>query len=323
MSLGCGSSSRSTLLSSLFHAWSTTKTRPSIFRHSSRKNITIQRCFQSNSTLPSRTLHVETLTGKNNDSILFLHGLLGQGRNLKSFAKQVCALTDRSGHLMDLPGHGKSRISSEEQQQEQQNSYSFASCVNDVAHTVALKKLSCRTLIGHSWGGRMALQYAYQHMESIDRVYLLDVVPGKANDSVERVVDIVSELQHAKIGSKKELVQQLTEQEGLDMGTAQWLASSYVGPGDFGFDLKIVQDILPEFGTQDFDGMLRALLESNIKVDLIRGGKNKAWEIGTLNQLESVKKQYPALFGSHVLPKAGHWVHVDDLKGLVAIVTAT
>jgi pimeloyl-ACP methyl ester carboxylesterase len=169
----------------------------------------------------------------------------------------------------------------------------------------------------------MALQYAHENIDLVDRVWLLDVVPGQANDSVENVIGIVSRLQDVEFGSKKDLVHRLTAEEGLDTGTAQWLASSYVGPGNFGFDLEVVHDILPEFGSQDFDGMLRALLEANVKVDLIRGGKNKAWNVETLNRLEKWTKMFPDGFGLHVLPKAGHWVHVDDLKGLVNIITSS
>ena len=279
---------------------------------------------------------METIDGaavasdKNKDSILFLHGLLGHGRNLKTFAKEICAVTGRTGHLMDLRGHGQSRLATVIMTVELTSidslggaPHTFAECVDDVDCTIRRFDLSCRTLIGHSWGGRLALQYAYEHMDMVDRVWLLDVVPGQANDSVEKVVGIVSSLQKVEFQTKKALIHRLTKEEGLDTATAQWLASSYVGQGDFGFDLEVVHDILPEFGKQDFDGMLTTLLENNVKVDLIRGGKNKAWDVETLNRLEKWKRSFPHLFGLHVLPKAGHWVHVDDLKGLVNIITSS
>mmetsp|Transcript_334 Transcript_334/g.491 ORF Transcript_334/g.491 Transcript_334/m.491 type:complete len:128 (-) Transcript_334:1540-1923(-) len=119
---------------------------------------------------------------------------------------------------------------------------------------------------------------------------------------------------------RKQLIQKLT-QAGLDKGIAMWLASSFDG-SDFGFDLSVVHDILPEFGTQDFYGLLEEILAKNIKVDLVRGGKNQEWSSGpdgmsTLRKLEEIQRQYPDKFATHVLPKAGHWVHVDDMKGLV------
>ena len=275
----------------------------------------------------------EAAAGTNNP-ILFLHGLLGHGRNLKTFAKQACEVQGKEGYLMDLRGHGQSRLHLSNAGTTSSN-HTFAACVGDIEHTVASRLahngpgIESTTLVGHSWGGRMALQYAHDQVSgrfntsaaavTLDRVWLLDTVPGQTNDSVERVISVVTKLRHEELGSKQDLVERLTKQEGLDMATAQWLASSYKGSGDFGFDLEVIQDILPEFGTQDFEGMVTTLLQNQVRVELVRGGKNKAWDVATLNRLESMQRQYPMLFGLHVLPKAGHWVHIDDVKGLVSL----
>jgi pimeloyl-ACP methyl ester carboxylesterase len=169
----------------------------------------------------------------------------------------------------------------------------------------------------------MALQYAaaatqQQQQTALKRVWLLDTVPGQAHTSVEQVIDAVDQLQRQQPppSDRKALVQTLTNEFGLDIAIAQWWGSSFHN-GDFGFDLSVVQDILPEFATQDFYGLLEELLENDVRVDLVRGGKNKGWTIDTLAKLESLAKQHPEKFGLHVLPKAGHWVHVDDLTGLV------
>lgn len=279
------------------------------------------------SSIEPLSLHYESVSANENEKngcTLFLHGLLGHGRNLKTFAKQACAAQGSNGYLMDLRGHGKSRISSGHPT----GSHSFEACIQDLEKTITSNlPQSPDTLVGHSWGGRIALQLAAttSKISTIQHVWLLDTVPGLANESVEKVVGVVDKLQHSilptnPISDKKELVQILTTSEGLDMATAQWLASSFdPKTGDFGFDLQVVQDILPDFGSQDFDGLLASLLEQGIRVDVVRGGKNPAWEIAILNRLAALERSHPHLFGLHVLPKAGHWVHVDDLKGLVGL----
>lgn len=274
--------------------------------------------------------------------ILFLHGLLGHGRNLKTFAKQVCDVKQANGLLMDLRGHGKSRLatntlssSSAVAAAATTGKTTFGECVADIQQSLDQKyHLHPNMVVGHSWGGRMAVQYAHSQRRkgggsspTIEQVWLLDVVPGQANESVENVVNIVQKLQQKEqaastIPTKKDLIRKLTQEEGLDMPTSTWLASSYSGNGDFGFDLSVVQDILPEFGTQDIEGMMVELLHDGVKIDLVRGGKNKAWSIPMLNRLEKLKREFPGGFGLHVLPNAGHWVHVDDLKGLVSLFAA-
>lgn len=141
-----------------------------------------------------------------------------------------------------------------------------------------------------------------------------------ANESVEQVIDAVTRLSTqlsstSETMDRKQVVAKLLE-AGLDTGIAQWLASSFDGR-DFGFDLPVANDILPEFATQDFYGLLEQILDNDIRVDLVRGGKNTGWDMGTLRQLEDMQRKHSQNFGMHVLPKAGHWVHVDDLNGLV------
>jgi pimeloyl-ACP methyl ester carboxylesterase len=280
------------------------------------------------------------------NSILFLHGLLGNGRNLKTFAKQVCQVhsggeatttttSATRGYLMDLRGHGKSRLDDTLTTSIRSPSpnHSFDACVQDIAHTVSKSyPTHPHTIVGHSWGGRMTLQYAAtvpknEEENDLQRIWLLDTVPGQAHASVEQVVEAVAQLQIVmgdsdgkEVFDRQQLIHELTNTYGLEMGIAQWLASSYNNKtGDFGFDLEVVQSLLPQFATQDFEGMLQQVLEKNIRVDLVRGGKNTGWTIETVSQLESLAKDYPQHFGLHVLPKAGHWVHVDDLPGLVKL----
>jgi pimeloyl-ACP methyl ester carboxylesterase len=257
------------------------------------------------------------------------------------------------GILMDLRGHGKSyyqqqqsslsssSISSE--QRHEHDIYTFKHCVQDVEHTLLQEQEASSTatetdvVVGHSWGGRIALEYAVVRSTTnnpLQTVWLLDTVPGQAHESVDQVIDAVTAVVKSnKLLDRKELINLLTQSYKMDIGIAQWLASSYNNKtGDFGFDLKLVQDIKPEFAHQDFIGLVRTILENNERrlsedsnstktttIHLVRGGKNKAWSIEILRQLESLAREYPTTLYLHVLPSAGHWVHVDDLPGLVEL----
>eukprot|EP00980_Cylindrotheca_fusiformis_P016010 scaffold4705_cov108-Cylindrotheca_fusiformis.AAC.4 len=276
---------------------------------------------RSHSTTTTVPLHVEAIgDSKEKRSTVFLHGLLGNGRNLKTFAKNVCQATNTPGYLVDLRGHGQSRLNSSTTTVTES---SFAAFVQDVAE--ATKDLSMTSIVGHSLGGRIALQHAAMvaadDSSLLQRVWLLDTVPGQADESVERVIDTVSQLSkelETTTLDRKQVRAKLSE-KGLDAGIAAWLASSFDGK-DFGFDLSVVHDIMPEFEIQNFYGLLQHTLSKNVRVDLVRGGKNKGWTMDTLRQLEYIQGQFPEKFGIHVLPKASHWVHVDDMKGLVEII---
>jgi esterase len=262
------------------------------------------------SLLHSELLQHGTAKEGSNKHMVFLHGLLGNGRNLKTLATKASAQTGHTGVLLDLRGHGKSF-----QKQTWQEPHTFDACVKDVQ--TSLQTTPHDTLVGHSWGGRVALQYAATSGASLDRLWLLDTVPGQAHESVERVLEAVYKLQQDPPADRKQVVTLLTQEHGIDKATAQWLASSYnAKTGDFGFDLNVVQGLWPEFQTQDFFGLVEKCIQAGTRVDLVRGGKNPGWTVEILRELNAL--QGPN-FAVHVLPKAGHWVHVDGLPELLEI----
>lgn len=313
----------------------------SCVRRSSHHVIrTSTRTFSSGGGMP---LHHDWIHPPNSDNnsaqqyqhvVLFLHGLLGNGRNLRTMARKACEKSNQHGLLVDVRGHGGSKILPEGV-----TPTSFEACVQDLQQTLqSIPQISDDTnvtLVGHSLGGRISLQYAYNAFVSqpspdnqINRVWLLDTVPGEANESVERVVGAVTDITtHAPITDRNDLVEQLTSPTyKIDKGTAQWLASTLqksktnAGSLEFGFDLTVVHDLLADFHSQDFLAMLQQIAATQqVGVDLIRGGKNKGWSLSTLEPLEALEQQYPSNFQMYNLPKAGHWVHVDDLPGVLDV----
>ena len=69
---------------------------------------------------------------------------------------------------------------------------------------------------------------------------------------------------------RDQLIKRLQEL-GVETSIAQWLASSYKN-NDFGFDLNVILDILPDFKDQPFYELLKTILKKeNVRVDLVRG----------------------------------------------------
>ena len=106
----------------------------------------------------------------------------------------------------------------------------------------------------------------------------------------------------------------------MSMGIAQWLASSFdLRTQSFSFDLKVAQEILADFDQAQFMDWIQA---EPVPVDLVRGGANPAWQsaAGHVEDLEDWHDQAEREFRIHTLPEAGHWLHMDDLQGLVDII---
>lgn len=60
-----------------------------------------------------------------------------------------------------------------------------------------------------------------------------------------------------------------------------------------------------------------------MKIAIIRAENSDRWDTETVQHLESIAKQKAdgskGSVAVHVLPNAGHWVHVDNPKGLLEI----
>jgi esterase len=307
-----------------------------------RVGILHRRLFHATSS-PQSVLHTEWIGRPSLDSqpltgtvLVFLHGLLGNSRNVKTLAQKTCALYTSPGLLVDLRGHGRSKECHEygSGTVTDRVPVTLDDCVGDIQETLQhvgvsqstngkLTSTTNITFVGHSLGGRVAMQYVHARLEPRpSHVWLLDTVPGLANTKVESVIRIAELVREEKSAwTRPNLQRALTESHGLDTATAQWLASSYdPSKHDFGFDLTVAHNLVQSMDEQDFLGFLQeAVHEHWCKIDLVRGGQNADWHAypHTISLLQAMAKEHAGTFGYHTLPKAGHWVHIDDLPGLL------
>jgi pimeloyl-ACP methyl ester carboxylesterase len=256
----------------------------------------------------STTLHTNKVEGAS--STVFLHGLLGNGKNLKTLATKF-----GGGSLLDLRGHGKSPSGS--------HPHTFENCAKDVL--ISVGPYPPATIVGHSFGGRVALECAVLNadIETANTTWLLDTVPGEINESVEQVITAIQSVNPQSYENRQQLAKALHQDHKLELGLAQWLTSSMTTSPDglaWGFDVNVVNALLPEFGSQDFMGKLEYVVfatNHNNTVHLVRGAKNNGWTTEHVSTLQNLASRSEGRFLLHTLPNAGHWVHTDDLPGLV------
>jgi pimeloyl-ACP methyl ester carboxylesterase len=269
-------------------------------------------------------------------TIVFLHGLLGNGKNLRTFARELCRQQQARGVLVDLPGHGSSKHCLAA-------TTSISNCLSGLHQTLQAAGIDdddvSWSLVGHSMGGRIALHYA-NHLDSFPqpkRLILLDTVPGGLNASVMHVMEVAEQFLPVVAQTnltRKELVHKLTHEHEIDLATAQWLGGSYdTQTREFSFSLEGAKNLVQCFfkrndptGPSSFVETIEHVLTHNAKierVDIVRGGKNRSWNSvkDQVSQLEALERFPPSQsqLRVHLLPNAGHWVHTDDLSGLIQV----
>ncbi len=111
--------------------------------------------------LATRTL------GEDGPRVVFVHGLFGQGRNWTTVGKQLA----EDGHrvtLVDLPNHGHSPWT--ERLDYVEMAELVAGLLSGFGEPV--------TLVGHSMGGKVAMQLALRHPELLRGLVVVDISPS-------------------------------------------------------------------------------------------------------------------------------------------------
>ncbi|KAK1324184.1 hypothetical protein QJS10_CPA02g01006 [Acorus calamus] len=178
-------------------------------------------------------------------------------------------------------------------------------------------------VIGHSMGGKVALAYA----DSCKQLWVLDSVPGDAvSDSDGEVENVLKTLQSlpTTLPSRKWLVDQMLN-HSFSKSLSDWIGSNLKKAGDgmtWAFDLQAAIDMFHSYREKSY----LSLLENppkGLEIALVRAENSDRWTQPVLRRLESLssRPEEPdrGKVSLHVLPRSGHWVHVDNPKGLLEI----
>ncbi len=257
-----------------------------------------------------------------------LHGVLGAGHNLRSLAKRLSdARPDYRFVLIDLRGHGRSLGAAPP--------HSIASCVDDLFELRAELGRAPEVVLGHSLGGKVALEYARRvsilsqgtqgpTRDPLLQVWTLDSDPGAQVPDEAHQVNVVLACLLAHPGpfvSRAAAISALTE-AGLSSGLANWLATNLDRKdGQFVFRLELanIQELLKDYFTLDLWPFLETeASRMGIRFDLLLAEHSDRFTEHMKERTLSLEKQEG--FQVHILPKSGHWVHVDNPEGLINIV---
>ncbi|HEX5655945.1 MAG TPA: alpha/beta hydrolase [Polyangiales bacterium] len=258
------------------------------------------------------TSQVRSPDGEPTRALLFLHGILGTGPNLRGLAQAfVRADPSLAIQLVDLRLHGKSRAFAPP--------HDVRACARDLVALESTLALPVIGVLGHSFGGKVALAY-HAERPDLTRVITLDSDPGSRPDRVgsEQTTAVLEMLDRApRLYARRDDFIELVHAEGHSRAVADWLAMNLERRAD-GFHLQIdlpgINALLDSYFASDLWSVLE---QSHAQVEIVVGGRSQVWDRAHLARVAALAANKPSL-RVHVLPEAGHWVHVDDPSGLRA-----
>jgi len=244
-----------------------------------------------------------------------LHGILGNRANWRTYARRLAqALPGWSIVTLDHRHHGDSRGAPPPD--------TIAACADDLAALAEALGVRPRVIVGHSFGGKVALATAERHAEGLAQVWVLDAPPGVGDRGEEdhEVVRVVRALRDLPLplGRRDQVVDELRAR-GLPQPIALWMTTNLTpveGGWGLRFDLDGAERLLRDYFRWDGWPTLERP-RARPAVEVVRAERSDRWDPGTLARFAALPPEVPTRL--HLLPRAGHWLHADNPDGLLAL----
>ncbi len=242
--------------------------------------------------------------GESGEPILILHGFLGSLDNWHSLATEW-SKNGFTVYAIDLRNHGKSPHT---------QSHSITLMADDILHFTDQHDLRKINLLGHSMGGKVAMQFALQYPDKINKLIVVDIAPkAYQHGAHDAVFEAIFHVKLGQITSRKEAETAMLPYLG-DFGTRQFILKS-LDRTESGFQWKFNIDLLH----REYEQAIAAI-SNHQSVDIptmfVRGGQSLYVKE---EDLPGIKQLFPQS-DLVTISNAGHWVHADQPKEFTSCV---
>jgi pimeloyl-ACP methyl ester carboxylesterase len=236
-------------------------------------------------------------------SLVMLHGIYGRGRNWQTIARAVVASRpEYACWLVDLPYHGDSPAGA--------HGDTVRGLAADLAEWCAAHGIAPDVVLGHSYGGKVALALADAQRDRPLQVWVIDSTPevkppGGSAWSMLAVIRALPE----RFRSREEATNAIVE-GGYDIGVAQWMATN-LSRTDDGFvwrlDFAAMERLLRDFFTTDLWNVVESPAPLH-DIHFLKASESSALSSTAVERLT-------AATGPHVHlhhRQGGHWIHAES-----------
>lgn len=228
--------------------------------------------------------------------LCILHGFLGMLDNWKTLG----TLYSENGfqvHLIDQRNHGKSFHSP---------NFNYDVLSDDLVAYLDSHNLDAIYLIGHSMGGKTAMQFACSHPERVKKLLIADIAPKFYPPHHQTIIDGLNAIKVKDLESRKVADEQLKKYIP-DFGTRQFLLKNlYRTDGknlDFRFNLEVLSQKMEEVGEN-----INSTERYHGPTLFLRGDRS---EYVTQTDTEAIKNHFPKAT-LETIENAGHWLHAEN-----------
>ncbi len=241
--------------------------------------------------------------GEGDRCLIVLHGLLGMSDNWLSIAKIISESLALKIIIPDQRNHGLSK---------HHHVFNYDALVDDLDELYDYLNIEHAILLGHSMGGKVAMQFALSHPEKVSSLIVADISPisYKSYRHVE-LIELMYNTDFAQFVNRKQ-IETYFEEKVNDKRLIWFLLKNIyeISKNTYAWKLNIES--------------LRLNLEEVFKFDI----GNNVFEKETLflkgelsdfiqtEHLQVIKSMFPN-YKMQTISNAGHWLHADNQKDFI------
>lgn len=238
------------------------------------------------------------------DPIIILHGLFGTLDNWQTIAKKLAE--EHTVFIVDQRNHGRSP---------HDPLHDYPSMAEDLRHFMEENWIHRATVIGHSMGGKTAMQFALDYPDMVEKLVVVDISPKAYAGNHHEIYDALLSLDLSEVKGRQDADDHLAKTIH-EPGVRLFLMKNLTRQKDGTYALKMNLEALH----RHYPDILAAI-ESDENFDeptlFIRGGQSKHM---VAEDGEMIRQLFPQA-EIKTIEKAGHWVHADSPKELLEMVT--
>jgi pimeloyl-ACP methyl ester carboxylesterase len=250
--------------------------------------------------------------------LLVLHGIYGSGRNWGTIARRLVEARPEWGVLLvDLRNHGGSRGFP--------GPHTLAATAKDVDRLVEHLGIDATAVMGHSFGGKVALVYAAHHggAGQLRQVWVMDSALSvrEPEGSAWRMIEVIRALP-SEFASRAEAVEGIAR-AGYDEALGQWMAINLElvdGVYRWRLDWDVIEEMLRDyFRTDLWETVVRP--PGEVEIHIVKATESNSVDDEAVRRVEAAATANPRVH-LHQL-QGGHWINTDNPQGVLDLLSGS
>ncbi len=248
-------------------------------------------------------LHYKELGEDNSKSLIILHGLFGSSDNWLTIGRKLAE--HYRVYIIDQRNHGDSL---------HDKLHTYEAMAEDLAEFITAHNIENPHIMGHSMGGKTAMQFAVTHPDLFDKLVVVDIAPKAYPVHHDEILEGLESIDLATIKTRSDADKQLAEYVP-ELGVRQFLLKNLNRDSSKSYSWKINLPVISQSIEKISEGPKEKLKTE--KQVLFVGGKNSNYIKEA--DFTTIDSFFPNA-EIEMVEGAGHWIHAEKPEAFLEIV---